>query len=167
MFPSWVRYLCLFCAAVITALILIPAARANIGYRWWGDVNTEPWGLKEVAIVHEQLTIDLRPLAALRPAYVEVTYDLSNTGDSKKLDLLFVSGEVGVRDFEARLGNEPVPARLLAREELRRHLDRFPPNWRPPQKAPGIDWEDTFYMVNHWDYQAKPVEFSVILPPGP
>jgi hypothetical protein len=161
------RVTTIFCAAGLVGLILIPAARANIGPRWWGDVNTEPWGLKEVAIVHEQLTIDLRPLAALQPAYVEVAYDLNNRGVSKKLDLLFVSGEVGVRDFEARLGNEPVPARLLARDKLHRHWDRFPHNWHPPQRAPGIDWEDTFYMVNHWDKEATPVEFSLELPPGP
>src|SRR5262245_61072630 len=111
MFPNWARHLCLYFAAVLAALSLIPAARVNFAHRFWGDVNTEPWGLKEVAIVQKQLTIDLRPLAALRPAYVEVVYDLNNAGPSKKLDLLFVSGEAGVHDFEARLDNEPVPAR--------------------------------------------------------
>src|SRR5258707_1050429 len=112
------RVTTIFCAAGLAGLILISAARANFARRYWGDVNTEPWGLKEVAIVHEQLTIALRPLAALEPAYVEVAYDLSNAGASKRLDLLFVSGEAGVHDFEAHLGNEPVPARLLPREEL-------------------------------------------------
>jgi hypothetical protein len=167
MLPRRIRHLSLFCAAVLTALILIPAAQANFARRFWGDVNTEPWGLKEVAIVHEQLTIDLRPLAALRPAHVEVVYDLSNSGASKRLDLLFVSGELGVRDFEAHLGNEPVPARLLAPKELRRHWDRFPANWRPPESAPGIDVEKAYFVRNGWDTEATPVEFSLELPPGP
>jgi hypothetical protein len=162
------RVTTIFCAAVLGALFLIPAARANFAPRFWGDVNTEPWGLKEVAIVHEQLTIDLRPLAALEPAYVEVAYDLSNAGASKRLDLLFVSGEAGVHDFEAHLGNEPVPARLLPREELRRHLDRFPRDWAPPESAPGIDREKTYFARKRWDRDTEPtpVEFSLELPPG-
>jgi hypothetical protein len=156
-------------AAGLAGLILISPARANFAPQFWGDVNTEPWGLKEVAIVHEQLTIDLRPLAALEPANVEVTYDLNNAGASKRLELLFVSGEAGIHDFEAHLANQLVPARVLSREEMRRHLDRFPPNWTPPESAPGIDREVTYFVRKHWKWSPdiRPVEFTLELPPGP
>jgi hypothetical protein len=169
MLPRRTSHLTLFCTAVLAALTLIPAARGNFAPRYWGDVNTEPWGFKEVAIVHEQLTIDLRPLAALEPASVEVVYDLSNGGASKRLDLLFVSGEAGIHDFEAHLGDQPLPARVLPREEIRRHLDRFPPNWAPPESAPGIDSEKTYFVRKRWDWsmEPQPVEVSLELPPGP
>src|SRR5436309_3341920 len=78
-------------------------ARANFAPRFWGDVTTEPWGIKEITITHEQLTIDLRALVRGDPARVEVNYDLANSGASRRLELLFVSGEVGITRFEARL----------------------------------------------------------------
>jgi hypothetical protein len=90
------RLMSISCIAAVVGLILVPAARGNIGPRWWGDVASEPWGLKEVAITHERLTIDLRPLAAVEPVQVEVVDDLSNAGACKKLELLFVSGQEGV-----------------------------------------------------------------------
>ena len=64
------RTTALLCCAALA--VLAPTTRANIGPRWWGDVTTEPWGLKDVAIEHEELVIDLRPLADARPVRVEV-----------------------------------------------------------------------------------------------
>ena len=51
------------CLAGIASLVLAPTAWANFAPRFKGDATSEPWGLKGVAIPHERLTIDLRPLA--------------------------------------------------------------------------------------------------------
>src|SRR5690348_16886112 len=101
------------CLVGAASLVLVPVAWANFAPRFWGDATSEPWGRKNVSIAHEQLTIDLRPLANANLVRVEVTYDLDNAGAPKHLDLLFISGEVGVTDFEAHLDGRPVPTRLL------------------------------------------------------
>jgi hypothetical protein len=143
-----------------------PSAQANIGHKWWGDIVTEPWGLNEVTIVSEKLSIDLRPLAACEPAMVEVGYALDNVGPSRKLDLVFVSGETGISDFEARLDDKPLAARMLPGRELRRYWDRVPESWRPPRKVPGFEEHETYCMFGDWIDKAVPVEFSVELPTG-
>src|SRR6516165_5242268 len=92
-----------FLAIGLLSFILFSPAWANFAPRFWGDIASEPAGFKEVTINQEQLVIDLRPLVRAEPARVEATYNLLNCGASKHLDLLFISGEVGVADFEARL----------------------------------------------------------------
>src|SRR5262249_3827849 len=82
--------------SLLVLLLLPSAARANIGPRWWGNLVSEPEGLKAVAITREQLTIDLRPLAKRGLVEVEAIYYLQHSGSLKKLDLLFVSGAPGV-----------------------------------------------------------------------
>jgi hypothetical protein len=157
-----------FWSAAVAALVWATAAHANIGPRWWGDVTTEPWGLKDVAITSEKLTIDLRPLAAGQLVRVDVIYHLNNAGGSKTLDLLFVSGEEGVSEFEASLGDRRLECRPLSRDELRRHWDRFPKSWEPPTKLPGIEWPETYSRVKvDWRTHAVPMAFSLELPPGP
>src|SRR5579872_596515 len=86
--------------AGIASLLLVPAAWANFAPRFWGDATSEPWGLKSVAITQERLTIDLRALTDANAVGVEARYELNNAGPPKHIDLLFISGEVGVRDFE-------------------------------------------------------------------
>src|SRR5947209_20420869 len=87
--------------SILASLALGSAAWANFAPRFWGDVTSEGWGVKEIAITHEQLTIDLRALVRGDPARVEVNYDLANSGASRGLELLFVSGEVGIARFES------------------------------------------------------------------
>ncbi len=153
--------------AAVASLVLAPAAWANFAPRFWGDATSEPWGLKSVAIMREQLTIDLRPLANANLVRVEVTYDLRNAGSPKHLDLLFLSGEVGVADFEAQLDGRPLPTRILPREEARRLWEQLPPSWRPPQEAPGIATDRTYYTFSTWATPPEVVAFPVELPPGP
>jgi hypothetical protein len=164
MHPSKVTFIS--CLAGVASLVLVPATWANFAPRFWGDATSEPWGLKNVVIAQERLTIDLRPLADLKPARVEVTYVLSNAGESKHLDLLFVSGEVGVSDFEARLGEQLLGTRLLPKDESRRLWEQAPSSWRPPSEAPGIERESTYYMFSSWARQPELVAFSLELPPG-
>src|SRR5262245_37355219 len=103
---------------VFLALLMPATAWANIGPRWWGDHAGEPQGLKDVAIVREELTIDLRPLAAGQPVEVEVTYRLYNNGPRKRLDLLFVSGAPDVSEFEVRLGDRRLESRVVPPGEV-------------------------------------------------
>jgi hypothetical protein len=155
------------CLAAVAMLVLVPTAWANFAPRFWGDAATEPWGLKDIAIEQERLTIDLCPLADGNPVRVKVTYDLNNTGASKHVDLLFVCGEVGISDFEARFGDEPLRTRLLPSDEARRLWQGAPQSWRPPQQAPGLEREQTYYTFHDWAGSPELVAFSLELPPGP
>jgi hypothetical protein len=136
-----------------------------MGPRSWGDIVTEPWGLKDIAIVHEQLTIDLRPLADADPVRVEVTYYFFNTGKAKKLGLLFVSGEAGVSDFEASLDGKSIATRTLSKEELQQHWSRFPAGWAPPYRCPGFERNEV-YCVLAERIQSVPVSLDLELPAG-
>jgi hypothetical protein len=66
------------CCTVAAVLLLPAGVAANVGERWWGDHAGKPSGLVDVVITREDLAIDLRPLADLRPAIVEATYHLSS-----------------------------------------------------------------------------------------
>jgi hypothetical protein len=156
----------LYCLAGVASLVLAPAAWANFAPRFSGDATSEPWGLKSVAIVQERLTIDLRPLRDANLVGVEVKYDLRNAGTSKVLDLLFISGQVGVTDFEARLNGQPLRIRVLSSAEAQRLWEQAPPSWRPPKEAPGIEKEKTYYVFNTWRTPPDLVAFSVELRPG-
>lgn len=124
---------------VLLALLLPSTVWANIGPRWWGDRTAEPLGLKGVAIIREKLTIDLRPLTAVQPVEVEAIYHLNNYGSAKKLDLLFITGVTGGRDFEVRLDDRLVESREVPPEEQASHQRELPKSWQPPDNMPGID----------------------------
>jgi hypothetical protein len=124
-------------------------------------------GLKGVAITHEQLTIDLRPLAALEPVGVEAIYHLNNSGSSKKLDLLFVTGVTGVSDFEVCLGDRLLESRCVAREDHRSRQGELPKSWEPPDELPGIDSRAARSHIHRRLVETVLLGFSVELPPGP
>jgi hypothetical protein len=149
--------------ATVGGLLAPPTARANIGPRWWGDVVTDAWGIKEVVIDHEQLTIDLRPLSNAEPIRMEVVYRLRNSGAAKKLGLLFVSGQEGVSEFEARLDDAPIAARLLPPDKSR--WGRFPESWRPPVKSVGFSGDIDPCWFRQPD-ESVPIALDVELPSG-
>jgi hypothetical protein len=153
----------------LLALLFVPAsAWANIGPRWWGNLSTEPKGLKGARITREDLTIDLRPLANVQPVEVSVIYHLYNSGPARKLDLLFVSGAVGVDDFEVRLDGRLMPSQRLPSEEVRRHWEDFPDGWRP--KAIGVGEGDVHWGPVGFHHEPEEVvlmAFSIELPTGP
>ncbi len=155
------------CLAGVASLVLAPPAWANFAPRFRGEATSEPWGLKDVAIAHERLTIDLRPLADAGPVGVDATYALTNAGPPQHLDLLFISGAVGVNHFEAYLGSQPLPARPLPEDESRRLWEKAPPSWRPPLEAPGIEFEKTYLIFYNMPPQWALVALSLDLPSGP
>jgi hypothetical protein len=149
-------------AVALVGFSLPASARADIGPRWWGDRPAEPQGLKWVDITHQDLTIDLRPLAAVQPAHVEAVYHLRNRGAPRKLDLVFVSGVAGVTDFQVRLGDRLLESRSVP--PMNKHS--LPKSWQPPLPNLGIDGE-AYFMGNHYGRpEVELLEFSVELPPG-
>jgi len=157
------RSLAVACAVALVGFSLPASARADIGPRWWGDRPAEPQGLQEVDITHQDLTIDLRPLAAVQSAHVEAVYRLHNPGAARKLDLVFVSGVQGVTDFQVRLGDRLLESRPLPRK--RWHGQELPKSWQPPPPKLGIDGE-AYFMGNQISTEVELLEFSVELPPG-
>jgi hypothetical protein len=151
--------------AIAVSLVALPYARGNIAPAWWGDLALEPTGLKGVAISREKLTIDLRPLVAVEPVYVEAIYQLNNPGPSKHLKLVFVAGSAGVSDFQVRLGDQSVEAAPVNDEELANHWGQFPDRWRPRQPMPGIDRTESYARVRDWG-ELSLLKFAIELPPG-
>src|SRR5947208_1158646 len=94
---------------VLLALVILSVpAEANVGRRDRpADRNGEPTGLHEIAIEHEELSFDLRPLASDGPAQVSATYQLDNRGAaSVRAPLVFVSG---ISRIDGRVTFDGVP----------------------------------------------------------
>lgn len=154
------------CCGMLLSMLLPAIAWANIGPQWWGDRTAEPLGLKGVAIVREKLTIDLRPLAAVQPVEVEAIYHLNNPGSAKKLDLLFITGVTGVRDFEVRLDGRLVESRQVPPEEQSSREGELPKSWQPPDDMPGIDFDRSCSHIYQRLSDAVLLSFVLELPPG-
>ena len=121
----------------------------------------EPVGIKDVEIVREHLSIDLRGFASGRPAQVEAVYQLRNRGPEQKLDLVFVTGADAVLGFQIRLGDEPVASRPA--EDL-----QVAAEWQPPATTPDIDARGSvpYYTAARGTRTVKPMAFTLLLPPG-
>lgn len=154
------------CAAVLLILLLHAPIHANIGPKWWGDRTAEPLGLKDVAIIHEKLTIDLRPLAHVQPVEVEAIYQLNNTGSARKVELFFITGVASVRDFTVRLDDRLLESRKLPRKEWPDPEAELPPSWQPPPNIPCIDYDTSRSHIYLRPGEQVILAFSVELPPG-
>jgi hypothetical protein len=152
--------------ATILGLLVPAAARANIGPQWWGELGAEPRGVKGVAITREKLTIDLRPVASLRPVEVEAVYYLDNGGAAKKLDLVFVSGVPELSDFEIVLDDRPTIGRLVPVLEDSASREEIPPSWKPPRLLPGIGRDGVYTMFRSQMRRPAFLAFKVELPRG-
>jgi hypothetical protein len=155
-----------FSFLAIALLSFMPSpAWANFAWPFLGVVNSEAWGVKEITITAEHLVIDLRPLASADPARVEVHYELNNSGGPRHFDLLFVSGEVKLSEFEALVNDRLVETRVLSWQESQDLWTRAPKSWRPPHKAPGLEGGETFYGYRKSEMEL--VTLPVELPSGP
>jgi hypothetical protein len=147
-----------------------------MGPAWHGNVTTEPKGLKGIAITREDLVLDLRPLAAVEPVEVQATYHLDNSGQSRTLDLVFVFGTAGVRDFEVRLAGRLIETKPLweggperrwsdfrGEGRLGRRWSDFPESWRPPRE--GI-LPETWVIYQGDPELVAPMAFTLQLPAG-
>ncbi|HEY7314222.1 MAG TPA: hypothetical protein VH643_33025 [Gemmataceae bacterium] len=154
------------CASIVLALLLTAPGRANIGPKWWGDRAAEPLGLKDVAITRETLTIDLRPLADVQPLKVEAIYHLNNAGPARTIELFFLTGVSGVRDFMVRLDDRLLESRELPRKKWPGTEDELPLNWQPPADMPGIDSDNSRSHIYRRPGEQVVLAFFVELPPG-
>jgi hypothetical protein len=157
-----ILFRCLAVSAMIVALT--PATFANFAPRFMGTVTSEAWGVKEIAITHETLTIDLRPLLTADPAGIEVRYELNNSGNAKQLELLFLSGEQHMSEFEAFINDKPVETHILSEKQSADLWSRAPKNWRVPESAPGLSQVEVYFGIRD---RAPIVTLSLDLPPGP
>jgi hypothetical protein len=124
--------------AIAIVLLAVPAALA------WGNMAAppepltlhsgsrlgEPAGaLAGVAIEHETLDIDLRPLKAEKPALVEAVYRVRNDGPARTLDLLFVANGLARGSTVVSVDGRPVSAAPGTAGAL-------PASWRAPAATP-------------------------------
>ena len=115
-----------FFVTMLLLLSFVPAfACANASPTSFpGAVATEPDGLVGVDVVHETLTIDLRPLAERAPAKVSASYRIGNQGEHRRVDLAFAGS--GLAAFRVHLDGESVPTHLVAAEPRSESSARIP-----------------------------------------
>jgi hypothetical protein len=145
----------------LAACFLPPAARANIGPKWWGVRAGEPTGLEAIAITREDLDIDLRPLAEPGPASVLVSYRLHNQGPPARLELVFVSGATLAGDFVVRLGDRTPPGHAV-----RVPAAELPRSWLLPRTARGFGQKEVELPPHRDPPDAALVTFFVEVPAG-
>ena len=142
-------------------LLMVPAiARANIGpSSFGGHIVADPIGVIGIAITHEKLTIDLRPLATNDLPQIKALYHLHNGGAERILELLFASGSANVTDFQVWLEAKPILSRATKETKL-------PASWRPPTQTPGLSDGSGLDYLSYESKNVTPVGFTVTVPPG-
>ncbi len=147
--------------AMLSGVFLPSVAQANMGPPWaGGQLVAEPTGLEKVAIAHETLRIDLRPLQDAQPVFVEAIYRIDNQGPQQKLDLVFATGVNKINAFQVWLNDQAIASQPAPAETL-------PASWQPPKQTPSLD--NTSALDYYPDYatpQASALAFTLVLPPG-
>lgn len=127
-----------------------------------GQLSGEPTGLEAVEILHETLTIDLRPLATYELIEVEAFYEIDNHDQPKQVDLVFPTGAQHVSKFQVwhnqdQLQHHPVSAKDTIAE------------WQVPQYTPALHGEDSGkqYPWSEWaQYNTAVIGFALPLVSG-
>lgn len=121
----------LLVTSTVAVLMSSRAAFANMAAPFSrGEVRAEPAGIADVAILHEDLFIDLRPLSGgNRLVAVSATYRLDNRAGDKHLDLVFASGARDLTNIRVTLDGATVPTRS-------RRGVATPRTWDPPARTP-------------------------------
>lgn len=123
-----------------------------------GQIVAEPTGLEAIDIVHETLSIDLRPLATNDLVQVEARYEIDNRGAPRQINLVFPTGAETVLDFQVWLNETSVPSQLVMETSL-------PFTWQPPQQTPVLHGkQDGIYYSNF--IAATTIGFSIPLASG-
>jgi len=146
--------------SLLVALFVGPAAAsANMANPVHpGSPTGEPrGGLQSVAILHETLAIDLRPLAEGGRVAVTATYDLRNDGAVQNLDLFFVA--VGAQEDQSvvRLDGASVAHRVG-------QIGMLPASWQPPRETPSIGGQGG---IAYYTQGGSGFAFALPLAPGP
>src|SRR4051812_4417233 len=106
--------------ALLIALLLVSAAPVRANMRAWdeaGDRGGEPGPLlADVNIVHESLSIDMRPVNTPRePVRIRASYQVRNDGPKRTVEMFFVAP--GLRAGQVRHQGRRIPARMDERAE--------------------------------------------------
>lgn len=150
----------LTCTLVLALVLALPSpALANVGAPTYGGTPAgEPGGIIDVAIVHEELAIDLRPLAAADGrVQVAATYHLDNKGSERTLDLMFASGARELDGFRVMLDGEPLVSAPAATTSL-------PASWKAPDSTPLPDGGTLWFELREGGAVAS---FQAHVAPGP
>ncbi len=147
--------------AVLSGVFLPSMVRANMGPpSSGGELAAEPTGLERVAIVHETLRIDLRPLQTAQPVLVEAVYQVNNQGPQQQLDLVFATGVNKVNAFQVWLNDQAIASQPAPEQAL-------PASWQPPKQTPSLDnTQGLDYYPEYATPQASTLAFTLVLPPG-
>lgn len=144
--------LCAGCASVTASADAAPAWNP-------GDALGEPTGaVAQVAITHEDLDFDLRPLASGEPVRVRATYQLRNDAAETRASLVFLADHAltGGSSFAVRFDGTAVLATPTT-------LTALPSAWKPPTSTPSLLDEATI------PYSTTPgtaFQFAVVIPAG-
>lgn len=153
---------------VVVCLLAPGRASANMGRPiWGGSLTGEPSGIRDIAIQHEALVLDLRPIAVDGPAQIAATYRLENHGPAASLSLVFAAGEGGMSDFAITIDGSATGV-----GDLHRIDNPLPPSWRPPTSTPvpGGGEEEGYDTSELWRGDRAPAPsafgFTLAIPPG-
>jgi hypothetical protein len=146
--------------AVIVAACWPLAALADAASPWTaGDAIGEPTGaVARVAITHEDLSFDLRPLADAGPVQVHMTYFVRNDAEATSAQLVFLADHA-ITDgstFTVTFDDAPVAATATT-------LTVLPDAWKPPTTTPALD------SASSIPYATTPgtaFRFTVLINPG-
>ena len=111
-------------------------------------------GLESMVIEREVLRLDLRPLADVKPAIVDATYEIRNLGKKQSVELIFVAGREA-DGWEVTVDGVRVPVRIAADGAA-----TLPATWRPPRTTPH-PWEGE--ALAYSVAQARTVRFAVTI----
>ena len=132
--------------AIVILLVFAHAAHANVGRRTFpADHAAEPAGLRAIAIEHEELAFDLRPLATRSPAHVMARYELVNHGDEVTTALVFVSGALGIGNSHVTLDGTELRAKIGVEGDTA----PSPASWAPPKSTPALDGGEALFYETH------------------
>jgi hypothetical protein len=127
-----------------------------------GDAIGEPTGaVAKVAITHEDLDFDLRPLVTGDPVRVRASYQLRNDAAATSASLVFLADHalIGRSSFAVRFDGAGVPAAPMT-------LKVLPPAWKPPTSTPSLI-EGQPGMIPYNTTPGAAFQFTVLIPPGP
>lgn len=133
------RFSSLFLLVLVTALLIwpLPVWSNMASPELPGSGSGEPGGgTKSLAIEHETLSIDLRPLlkgglSETARAIVAATYSVRNDGPAQNLNLFFVAGSAVSDQVMVHLDGQPIAATLQQGRTV-------PESWQPPARTPGL-----------------------------
>lgn len=124
-----------------------------------GDAIGEPTGaVAHVAITHEDLAFDLRPLVDAKPVTVSATYQLRNDSAAASAPLVFLADHAltGASDFTVSFDGSPLPATSTT-------LTRLPDVWKPPTVTPSLSNGEALQYVSR---PGSAFAFTAVIPPG-